>query len=218
MKNRKMMIALTLAATLFLLPKMAHAQSSQRNRGLDITLGLGMAGCTDIFCSAFDMSAHVRMQVLYRVMRHFAVGAHVGFQFLDPDRNAPARFDLGWSTLVGGEVRGILPVGPLEAWLGFTGGYMRMQIDQENDNNEIDVMWANGFGLGIGFGAQYFVHRRVALGLDFWLYKGFFDEACTYENDGASRTEECVDLYRDDRAAIGAVFTFGATVTFFLPM
>jgi hypothetical protein len=219
MRFRKLTTAVMMAAMLFVLPRMAEAQAPQRNRGLDITLGLGMAGCTDLGCAGFDMSAHVRMQLLYRVVRYFAVGAHMGFQFLSPDRNSERWVDLGWSTVIGPEVRGILPVGPLEAWLGFTTGYMRIQVDQENDDqNHYDVEWANGFALGFGFGAQYFVHRRVAIGLDFWLYKGFFNEACVLENDLNGSVETCTELDDDGRAGIGVVFTFGLNVTFFIPM
>lgn len=219
MMNRKLVAALTLAGMLFLLPQVANAQSQKRNRGLDISLGLGLAGCTDWACSGFDMSAHTRLQVLFRVMRHFAVGGHIGVQFLAPNRNLANYYDLGWSLVIGPEVRGILPVGPLEAWVGFTGGYMRWQIEQENDrDNEVDVTWANGFAIGFGFGAQYFVHRRVAIGLDFWLYKGFFGEMCNYENDGNPTETLCWDLTDDERAGIGVTFTFGANVTFFLPM
>jgi hypothetical protein len=218
MMNRKLVAALTLAGTLFLLPQVANAQSQKRNRGLDITLGLGMAGCTDWECAGFDMSAHTRVQVLFRVMRHFAVGGHVGLQFLAPNRNLANYYDLGWSMVIGPEVRGILPVGPLEAWVGFTGGYMRWQIEQENDNDEIDVEWFNGFAIGFGFGAQYFVHRRVAIGLDFWVYKGFFGEMCTFENDSDPTDERCGSLDDDERSGIGATFTFGANVTFFIPM
>ncbi len=217
--NRKLMAALVLGATLLLLPQVAHAQSHKRNRGLDITLGLGMAGCTDWNCSGFDMSAHTRFQVLYRVMRNFAVGGHVGLQFFSPNRTLANYFDLGWSMVVGPEIRGILPVGRLEAWVGFTGGYMRWQVEQENGrDNEIDVAWANGFAIGFGFGAQYFVHRRIAIGMDFWVYKGFFGEMCTLENDLPRDEEYCVELDDDDRSGFGVTFTFGASVTFYIPM
>ncbi len=196
----------------------AAADASARRRGLDIGLGLGVAGCTDSYCSGLDPSAHLRMQVLYRVIPYFSVGAQLGFQFGDPDRNAARFLDLGWSLVTGPEVRGILPVGPLEAWVGLTFGFMRMQLDRENDGPEWDEAWTNGFGFGFGFGAQYFVHRAVALGLDFWLYKGLFDEYCEYENDGDPREETCWSLDDDERAERGVVFTFGLTATFFLPM
>ena len=219
MRIRKLMAALALVATLLLLPRVAEAQTPRRNRGLDITLGLGMSGCTDYFCSGFDMSAQTKIEVLFRVVRNFSVGAHMAFQVQNPDRNSDAWVDLGWSMLIGPEVRGILPVGKLEAWIGFTAGFMRMQIEQENDDiDDIDVIWTNGFGLGFGFGAQYFVHRKVAIGLDFWLYKGFFNEVCTYENDDDPRDERCGDWTDDERAAIGVVFTFGLNVTFYIPM
>jgi len=219
MRIRKLMAALTLAVMVLLVPRVADAQTPRRNRGLDITLGVGGAGCTDLECSGFDMSAQTRLQVLFRVVRYFAVGAHVGFQFYSPNRTLANYYDLGWSMVIGPEVRGILPVGPLEAWLGFTAGYMRMQVDQENDDvNHVDVVWGNGFALGFGFGAQYFVHRRIALGLDFWLYKGFFSEMCSFENDTDPTEELCWDLTDDDRSGIGVTFTFGANITFFIPM
>ena len=219
MLRNRFVVALVFVGLLSALPKAAEAGTPPRSRGLDLTLSLGVAGCTDYACSAMDSSAQVRLHVLYRIIRYFAVGAHVGFQFLDPDRNAPRWYDLGWSTLIGAEVRGILPVGPLEAWLGFTMGYMRMQVDGENNSAaEIDQAWSNGFGLGVGFGAQYFLHPKVALGLSFWLYKGFFDRQCTYENDGDPQTESCGSLDDDERATIGVVFTFGLDVTFFLPL
>jgi hypothetical protein len=217
MRMRKLMAVLTLAATLLLLPRAAEAQAPRRNRGLDITLGIGAAGCTDVYCDFLDMSAETRLQVLFRVVRYFAVGAHVGFQFLQPDRNAPARYDLGWAMFLGPEVRGILPVGRLEAWLGFTAGYMRVQIEQPNNaNNEVDVEWASLFGLGFGFGAQYFVHRIIAIGLDFWLYKGFYGRHCTYQDE--TTDEHCWDPDRYERAALGVVFTVGANITFFIPL
>lgn len=219
MNLRKWMAALTVAASLGMLWQVSEAEARGRDRGLEIALGVGGSGCTDLYCAGFDMSAQTRLQVLFRVVRYFSVGAHIAFQFQEPDRNAPRRYDLGWSMLIGPEIRGILPVGKLEAWLGFTMGYMRIQIDQENDdNNEIDVAWANGFGFGFGFGAQYFVHRLVALGLDFWVYKGFFDEACSYENDDNPTVESCVELDRYDDAGIGVVFTFGVNLTFFISM
>ncbi len=219
MRLNKILAVLTLTATLLLLPQVADAQHGRRNRGLDIALGLGGAGCTDWVCSGYDMSAHTRLQVLFRAMRYFAVGAHLGFQFYDPNRNLANYYDLGWSMMIGPEVRGILPVGRLEAWLGFAAGWMRMQFEHENDdNNAADVTWANGFGIGFGFGAQYFVHRRVALGLDFWIYKGFFGETCDYENDGNPTEERCWDHSDDERAGYGVTFTFGANITFYIPM
>lgn len=219
MRIRKLMAAFTLAATMLLLPQVAEAQTPRRNRGLDITLGLGMAGCTDWECAGFDMSAHTRLQVLYRVVRHFAVGAHLGFQFYEPNRRLASYYDLAWSMVIGPEVRGILPVGRLEAWLGFTMGYMRFQVEQENDSwSDVDVVWGNAFALGFGFGAQYFVHRRVALGLDFWVYKGFFNEMCSFENDSDTTVERCTDLNDDERSGIGVTFTFGVNITFYIPM
>ncbi len=213
-------LALAVLAMLVLLPvRSAEAQNAPRSRGLDFTLGLGVAGCTDAYCAGFDPSAQVRLEILYRPLRYMAVGAHLGWQFVDPDRNQPSWVDWGWSMLLGPEIRGILPVGPLEAWMGLTLGFMRQQIDMENQSAaDIDRAWSNGFGLGFGFGTQYFVHPKVALGLDFWLYKGFFDEACTYENDGDPREQLCGSLSRHEKAAIGVVFTFGAVVTFFLPL
>lgn len=218
MRIRPLVSALLAVAVLAGLPRYAAAQPAPRQRGLEFNLGLGMAGCTDAACAGLDPSAHVRLEVLYRFIPYLAAGAHVGFQFLDPDRNWNGA-DLGWSMMLGGEVRGILPVGPLEAWLGFSLGFMRMQVDQENNNaNVIDVYWTNGFGIGVGFGTNYFLHPKVALGLDFWLYKGFFDEYCTYENDGNPRTEACGTLNDDELAAIGVVFTFGMNFTFFLSL
>ncbi len=212
-------LAVAALGTALLTSPMAEAQTRRRNRGLDITLGLGAGGCTDLYCAGLDMSAQTKLEVLFRVVRYLSVGAHMGFQFGAPDRNLPGFYDLGWSMVVGPEVRGILPVGRLEAWLGVVSGFMRMQIEQENDDrNQIDVAWMNGFALGFGFGAQYFVHRRVAVGLDFWLYKGLFDKAHTYENDGNPTVETSRDMSRSERAAVGVVFTVGAVVTFFIPL
>lgn len=214
------LVTATLLATLVLaLPNAAQAQSAARQRGMDFSLGLGVAGCTDSVCSNLDPSAHFRLQVLYRVIPYFAVGGHMAFQFYDPDRNAPDWLKGAWSTLVGGELRGILPVGPLEAYVGMALGFMRIQEDGERiiaaDHYR---SWSNGFGLGFGFGAQYFVHRSVALGLDFWLYKGFFREGCIVYLDASRRVEVCEHLDPDDRARIGVSFTFGMNVTFFLPL
>jgi hypothetical protein len=214
---KRTLAAMVVLAVLGGLASTASARPAARQRGLDIGLGLGLAGCTDAQCSGLDPSAQFRLSVLYRVIPYFSVGAQLGFQFVDPDRNAPRYLDLGWSVVTGPEVRGILPVGPLEAWVGLTFGYMRLQLDSENERDtEIDQEWTNGFGLGFGFGAQYFVHRVVALGLDFWLYEGFFEEYCTYEDDGDPREEDCFTLNDHEKAEIGVVFTFGLTVTFFI--
>ena len=94
---------------------------------------------------------------------------------------------------------------------------MRYQVDSQNDqDNHPDKLWSNGLGLGFGFGAQYFLARWFALGLDFWLYKGFFSRRCDFENDGGAEVETCWDMDDDERAAVGVTFTFGLTATFFL--
>lgn len=219
MRARLLASALLVATALAAMPRPATAQPAERRRGLELNLGLGVAGCTDWACAGFDPSAHTRLEVLFRIVPYFAAGLHMGFQFGNPDRTLERWVDRGWSMLLGGELRGILPVGKLEAWVGLALGFMRMQIDEDNnDPNEIDRWWTNGFGLGVGFGTNYFVHPKVALGLDFWLYKGFFDEGCTYQNDGNTRTETCGTFSDDERAQIGIVFTFGLSATFFLPL
>lgn len=219
MRLQQITITMALALLLLAIPRSGQARDAERHRGLDLSLSSGFTGCTDQFCATYDPAAYFRIGVIYRIVPYFAVGAHMGFQFFKPDDRARPWADFGWSTILGPEIRGILPVGPMEAWLGCTLSYTRLQFEMENDRQgEIDVEWGNSFAVGFGFGVRYFVHPSFAMGLDAWIYKGFFKKWCAKDDDSDSTVKSCWELSDAEQTAIGFIFTAGANLTVFLPL
>jgi hypothetical protein len=56
------------------------------------------------------------------------------------------------------------------------------------------------------------------MGLDAWVYKGFFDKWCANDNDSDSSGKTCWKLTDAEQTAIGFIFTAGANLTVFFPL
>jgi hypothetical protein len=197
-------------------PPEAPPHMPARYTGLMGRLGFGVDGCTDDFCDNVDPMVFVRVQGLYRFMRYVAAGLHASFMFNDPDEPAGTDVDVFGVFVVGAEGRAIFPFRALDAWTGFTLGYARYQVN--GGAQGVDVTgYANGFALGWGFGADYYLTETIGLGLGFYLYKPFWDEVCQESNEPMLDTG-CQDLSDEAKDQIGIWWTLGVNLTFHLPM
>jgi len=174
----------------------------------------GLNGCTGPRCQNLGPLFHTRLHPLFRVNKYLAAGLQVGFLFMGPLFGAEgARTEL-WDAFVGPEVRGLLPLGKLDLWIGLAVGYFHRQHQVSTDGFEHKI-WANAVGLAWGIGLDYFVWKnRIAIGGDVWMYKGWNQRFCsrTGSNDAICSGDSSID--EDGGFTIAA----GATVTFFLPL
>lgn len=182
-------------------------------RGLDLSLGFGVDGCTDKLCEDYSPMVYLRMQGMFRLLKHFAVGLHMAFLFSSPDIELKDGASLIlWDLFIGPEVRGHFPIKNLDLWGAMMLGYQRHQLDASYEGNSASS-WADGFGLGWGFGARYFLFRSFAIGGDFWIYKPIYSSWCS---SSTGKDTDCKDI--DDQDGVGINWSFGATATFFLPL
>lgn len=193
-------------------PSAGWGLSQDRAKGLMLGGGFGVTGCTDDWCDSLDPLVYFRLQGLVRMFNYLGVGVHLGFNFHDPDsRYVDAVYDV----FLGLEVRGFLPLGRLDLWTGLALGWTRRQGDGEVCNIGgcfQGSYWMDGFGFGWGVGALFYLTRSVALGLDFWLYKGAFNEECS---DGDVVGRNCGDA--PDGDLIGITWSVGVSAMWFLP-
>ena len=183
-----------------------------RARGLLFQFGFGGSGCTDDLCENLDPMVYLRFQASYRLLNYLAVGLHLGIPFFDADSRS---VDAAYNVFLGPEVRGILPLGPIDVWTGVAFGWFRTEGDGEVCIGGFCAdgsAWADGFGFAWGLGALYFVTRRIGVGVDFWLYTPVLDRSCYSE--GGDRS--CGDV--DDQNGVGITWMVGLTAAFFLPM
>lgn len=182
-----------------------------REKGLMLGAGFGVDGCTDHACDGLDAMVFFRIQALYRMFNFLAVGLHFGMPFYDPDSRS---VDHAYNVFLGPEVRGILPLGPLDLWSGIGLGWIRAEKGGEVCWGGLCAdgeSWANGFGLAWGLGALFYLVPRVGIGLDFWLYKGFYDQE--YWEAGGNRGHSDVD-----QKNVGITWMLGVTGVYFLPL
>lgn len=182
---------------------------SNRRMGILASLGFGVNGCTDDLCDNSDPLLYVRLQGLFRVFHYLAVGLHLSFHTFHPDET-PSGVDVSlWDVFIGPEFRGIYAWKKLDVWTGFALGYYRVMAHTSSPAGDSD-WWSNAFGFAWGIGAQYFLIRSIALGLDFWLYKPVLTEACSDSGGGSS----CSDV--EDQDGVGITWAVGFTATFWI--
>ena len=229
----KLLVAVTLAALLMVslgppasaqpapAPTALPATAFDRSKGLMFRLGLGITGCTDDWCDNVDPSANLRVVALYRFHKYAAAGLHLGFLFGDPESDygwGGGSADHVWNLFIGAEGRGIYPYKNFELWAGLSLGYSRMMVDGSVDFMGVNYSyrgWANSIALGFGFGADYYITRNIAVGVNFYLYKPWATTVCTKAEDTDT---ECDDVSDSDQDNIGIIWAINAMATFFLPL
>jgi hypothetical protein len=188
----------------------APAPAPLREKGLAVSLGFGVDGCTEDFCKDVDPMVFLRLQALYRFMKYAAAGLHFAQTFQNPDEGGD-EIDALWFMMVGAEIRGIFPYKNIDGWMGLTLGFGRWQVDGSTQGQDFKA-WMNGFTLGWGFGADYYFTEHVAVGLNFYLYKPFFEEMCS--DPAIMGGDECYDLSDDAKDEIGIWWTLGLAATY----
>jgi hypothetical protein len=206
----------------------AAARSVRRNvlypreRGMLFNLGLGVNGCSDRLCHDVSPMIDLRLAAIFRFMRYYGVGLHMGFLFGYPDDThrhylsafgEASEFDEFWLLVIAPEFRLFLPRGNWDLWAGILPGYARWisHGDFHPSGDGFDA-YMNGFVMGWGVGADYFLHRMFALGAAAYFYHPFFDEVCAEVRS----YEQCGDIDRWDRHDIGMWWSIGLRFTVFL--
>jgi hypothetical protein len=154
---------------------------------------------------------YVRLHLLYRFQKYLAAGLHAAFLFNGPlFENKGARTEL-WDAFVGPEARAILPVKDFDIWIGLALGYQhrRRLVVSDGFTHEIQ---ANAVGLSWGMGTDYYlIPRRLAIGADCWLYKGWIQRFCSTTGDNKTI---CSMQPNVDKGS-GVALAVGATVILF---
>ncbi len=197
-------------------PAAATPARSGRDKGLMLRVGIGVDGCTDDFCDDIDPMVAVRLVVLYRLLKYVAAGVHTAFLFGDPDTGLA---DRAWNLFLGVEGRGILPYKQFDFWLGLALGFNRTMLGGDQFIPGFGVVdgryWQNAFGLGFGFGGDYFITKNIGVGLNFYMYKAFPQRAC-FDTDVSDT--DCGDLSESVKDDIGIIWSVNAMFTYYLPL
>jgi hypothetical protein len=200
------------AAPLFL------TQEKSRKKGLMLALSIGVDGCNDNWCEYVDPSANFKLEVLYRILPYAAIGLHGQFALLNPNTDHYF-WENAANSFLGVEGRGIFPYRKLDAWIGLAFGWTRSlgwSSETVLGHTVKSRGWMDAFGLAFGFGADYYVHKLIAVGLNFWLVKGFYEKACIWDSE--SNDKVCDDLSNADKNDIGIVWSLAASATFFFSL
>lgn len=198
---------------------MAHARNADARRsranGFVLKAALGVDGCTNRLCRDVYPLLSTRIGAYYRFLRYLAVGLHLGFLSSHPDDNLvidmplvrpyEPNVDRFWKLVVGLEARGIVPIKRFDLWASILIGYSMwgatgevedpFQPDRDTDWDG----WMHGVLLGWGFGLDFFFHKNMAVGAEFYFYKSWFLEYC---NDVLGYTT-CRDTSEFQRLDIG---------------
>ncbi|MFH2006459.1 MAG: hypothetical protein ABI333_07735 [bacterium] len=184
-----------------------------RKRGLMVSGGVGLNGCTGDHCDNLRPLLSVKLHPAFRILPYVAAGLHLSFLSQSPGfPTGGGRAEL-WQLLLGPEVRGLLPLKKLDLWAAFSLGYHRTRRLVASDGHRIESV-TNGFGFGWGLGVDYYLYKnRVAIGGDVWVYKAIPLGLCTRVgvNPQACRTEDVPDGY-------GATIAVGLTAVWFLSL
>jgi hypothetical protein len=188
-----------------------------RDWGIWTVAGLGVTGCFDRWCTYVDPMVSTRVAALFTFTRYLAAG--VRFAFLTTHDNPPAGVstDLLSNILAGAEVRGKYDYREFQLWAGLSFGYSRWVRNYEDRTGgylrKVDT-WMQGGYFGAGLGADFFIVEGLAVGLDFYLYKPFYEKSC----EKAVGSTDCHKLTEDEAAAIGGYWDVGVTVTYFFAL
>jgi hypothetical protein len=202
-----------------------HTKNAKRSRvgGFLLKGGLGVNGCSDRMCHDMFPLLHLRFGAYYRIIKYFGLGIHMAFLFNHPDDENradavfmpdDAHFDTFWKLVIGPEFRGIFPPGQWDFWLSLVLGYAKWGGDGEVPHPSGPGIadynaWMHGFVLGWGVGFDYFIHKNMAVGADFYLYQSWFNDYC----DEILGTTDCRDLSDWDRYDIGLWWSIGFVFT-----
>ena len=130
--------------------------------------------------------------------------------------------EIYWHMVIGPEIRGYFPLmEKLDVWSSLVFGYERDQADLEGKvmgTKFEQRAWLHGFALGWGIGANYKLNNSLHVGLQFFLYKPWHDEACVELEGGGDTDKDCGDISGDDRDDVGIHWNIGLSATYFLPM
>jgi opacity protein-like surface antigen len=207
------LLAPTVAAAQGFPPAKPFVGEGGRDTGIMLRLGLGVTGCTDDACDHVDPGLNLRLEALYRLKKYVAVGLHFNFSLFDAENVVG---DQAGHLFLGVEGRGILPLKFVDLWTGLTMGWSRTMIWGSDTylGQEVDYRyWSDGFALGWGLGADFYITRSWAVGLSFWLYKPWYDDGCGW--DSATEDSRCDELSEAQKDNIGIVWAFGANATYY---
>lgn len=148
-----------------------------------LSVGTGVAGCTNPDMPVYPLP-DLRAQWHYR-FQSFSMGLHFAMQFAHPAWNTEDNRVVLWNLVLGPELRLHRRWRAVELWTALVFGYVHQQ-EEHWFAGSADVHIHAGPGLGGGIGVDYHLHRRVALGLGFWVYKGWTLRSC-YRTSGRKK-------------------------------
>lgn len=192
----------------------------RRDRGMMLNMDLGINGCTDRLCHDILPMLNLRFSAVFRFERYFGAGMHMGFLFGHPkdnrrrylvDFDERATFDSFWLLVIAPEFRLFLPHGNWDFWGALVPGFARWMGEAYYGPRDWFDASMNGFVMGWGFGADYYVHPMIALGATAYFYHPHFDELCLKEG----RVKACYDMSKWDRHDIGMWWSVGFRFTLF---
>jgi len=154
---------------------------------------------------------------MYRIVPYFAVGAKFAFLFHSVDATG---VDTALTLIIAPELRGILPISvfspvvDLDIWTSLSFGYSREMATGTVPSKGTKISsWSDGFSLGWGIGAEYYIIKQIGLGLNFELNKPWYTDICL-EAGGTN----CQDLNQASKDEIGIQWSFGIGAIFFIPI
>jgi hypothetical protein len=193
----------TIAALLAiaLAPHPASAQRRGREHGLFfVTATAGFGDCDDEFCDndGADTSPLPGFGggFYIRPIPYFAAGVDLHLNFMDADHRDDRHDDeLARDWLANAAVRGIIPIGRVEPWMGasfgFAGwGYAWTDRDRNRDRDETltGPNFAFGGGVDIRITDQFALGGMTRFAFPFWT------EYCTERDDPDRHDVDCRDF------------------------
>ena len=169
---------------------------------------------TDEYVDGSDLDADVGPAVGlsfaggWRPMDYLALDLLVHWAFLSADVE-DADSDFSAFLAVMPEVRGHLPMGRFDPWIGFGLGYAMTYTRMEGDislgflgrvNYEGRIM-LHGLGIGVSFGLDIWLTRNLAVSPFFRMVFGVWTKACLDTTVNGDHDEDCDDpndLYDDN--------------------
>ena len=159
-----------------------------KKSGIMIGVDLGVNGATGQWFDQADPSADLKLFGMYRIVPYFAVGAKFAFLFHSVDATG---VDTALTLIIAPELRGILPISvfspvvDLDIWTSLSFGYSREMATGTVPSKGTKISsWSDGFSLGWGIGAEYYIIKQIGLGLNFELNKPWYTRvptrACHY--------------------------------------
>lgn len=140
----------------------------------------------------------------YRIIDYVSLGLLIHYGFLAADFNNADDDTSGFFSALF-EVRGHLPIGRFDPWIGFGFGYAMTFAHGWGDFFGVDYDLRgslHGVGLGVSLGLNIFITRQFALGPFFRMIFGIYPTACfTNASDPDDPDRDCdtvEDMYLDN--------------------